>query len=347
MKKQLVCLTTGRSDAGMILPVYDAACKLAQHQGVTVQLCSVDALALPGPADVCHAVVEQLARVFAIAKERTLLLVAGDRYEHVVAASFAIQNGAHVAHIGGGESNDTYFPDTHYRNALTCMARVHYTANDYARRHVAGLLGKAAASAPPVLVTGLPSLDKLDFKRTENLRTEHILFCYNPLPAEFELNMRWLELCGKLLRALSDMWNLPVYMSMPNADHGAGAVANMLKNLKERYKFDFINFSSTEFLYRLNRARLLVGNTSAGRIEASAFGTPVLEVTNRQAGRLCPYNVERIADPYAAQGLLLSTVDKLLARVANAPRESIFSPWRNPDGNAAGLIADDLLQRAL
>ena len=50
-----------------------------------------------------------------------------------------------------------------------------------------------------------------------------------------------------------------------------------------------------DFLALLNRAAFLIGNSSSGIIEAASFGTPVIDVGDRQKGRDKSQNVRNVA----------------------------------------------------
>jgi UDP-N-acetylglucosamine 2-epimerase len=76
-------------------------------------------------------------------------------------------------------------------------------------------------------------------------------------------------------------------------------------------------------------AAVLVGNSSSGVIEAASFGTPVLDIGPRQAGRERSANVKYIPFSPAA-------IEKELRRIWNNGRPRRFHGRNVYGGNGAG-----------
>ncbi|HEY7115614.1 MAG TPA: UDP-N-acetylglucosamine 2-epimerase, partial [Tepidisphaeraceae bacterium] len=84
------------------------------------------------------------------------------------------------------------------------------------------------------------------------------------------------------------------------------------------------NLPRPAFLGLLRHAAVLVGNSSAGIIEAASFGTPVLDVGPRQAGRQRGQNVTSV--PFRQ-----STIRQALKAIWNDGHPRRF-PRKNPYG---------------
>jgi UDP-N-acetylglucosamine 2-epimerase len=109
-------------------------------------------------------------------------------------------------------------------------------------------------------------------------------------------------------------FDLPTIWFWPNPDAGTGEMADMLRNARERHpkltaNMRFItNVPANDFVALLAHAACLVGNSSAGIKECSFLGTPVVNIGNRQQGRLtgahvlqAGYEAEEIGAAIATQ----------------------------------------------
>jgi hypothetical protein len=287
-----------------------------------------------------------------------IIIVAGDRYEVVCYATFALQHGCEVWHIGGGETSpikaQRYMPDHYYRNAITHMASKHFVANHGAASTVQGLIGGARAQSEQILVTGLPSLDRV-WALAQTPAPERcfgeVLFAMHSDPNEpdsglghFMLLYRWiaaLQAAGRVNR---------VFFSWAGPDLGGRQINAVLRTLEGvpedlRAQWEPIKrIGDQVFLNQLRTCEFAVGNSSAFRLEAGLFGTPCLEVGDRQFGRFTP---EHIAQPGVDffepqtgdifRQLFLSAV--ALCREGKHPQ--IFPTsnyWGAPDGKATEAI---------
>jgi UDP-N-acetylglucosamine 2-epimerase len=92
-------------------------------------------------------------------------------------------------------------------------------------------------------------------------------------------------------------FELPTIWFWPNPDAGTGEMADVLRNARERHpeltsQMRFItNVPANDFVALLAHASCLVGNSSAGIKECSFLGTPVVNIGNRQQGRLSAAHV--------------------------------------------------------
>jgi len=65
----------------------------------------------------------------------------------------------------------------------------------------------------------------------------------------------------------------------------------MLSNqIPDRF-FIFESLGSIRYFSVMKHSQMVVGNSSSGIIEAASFSKPVVNIGNRQAGRICSNNV--------------------------------------------------------
>ena len=76
---------------------------------------------------------------------------------------------------------------------------------------------------------------------------------------------------------------------MPNADTLGSLYRNQLLALKKSYPnkiFIIENFGKENYFSAIQYSQFLIGNSSSGIIEAASFGKYVLNVGNRQKGKI-------------------------------------------------------------
>jgi len=216
---------------------------------------------------------------FAEAYERIkpdAVIVLGDRYE-VFAASVA----AHIAripiiHIHGGETTLGVI-DNAFRHSITHMASLHFVAAEPYARKVRELGAKSVFNA------GSLGCDGLEFVRDKE---NYIVAIWHPVTLGDES-------ISELLDALTDIKE-KVYIVSPNADPGNYDISESIEEgfiLRNTSTKKINSLPRDEFIDLLSRAKCIVGNSSAGIIEAPCLGTPTINVGTRQEGRLKAFSV--------------------------------------------------------
>jgi UDP-hydrolysing UDP-N-acetyl-D-glucosamine 2-epimerase len=88
---------------------------------------------------------------------------------------------------------------------------------------------------------------------------------------------------------------LPTLWFWPNVDAGSDRTSKAIRSFRElrnpKNIHFFKNMEPLEFLRLINRAAVLVGNSSVGVREAGYLGVPVVNVGSRQTGRERARNV--------------------------------------------------------
>jgi GDP/UDP-N,N'-diacetylbacillosamine 2-epimerase (hydrolysing) len=247
------------------------------------------------------------------------VLLLGDRGEMLAGALAAIHLNIPVAHIHGGERSGTV--DEPVRHAISKLSHLHFAATEEARERLIRM-GEDPAG---VHVTGAPGLDGLtDVElpdREETLRLHGLdparpfaLMVYHPVLQEAATAA---DDTRAILKALTDV-GLQVLALMPNADAGSEGVRAALTEAKGAPGLTVrTHLARPAFIAAMAHADLMVGNSSAGIIEAASFGTPVLNVGPRQNLRERNANVLDVAADEAA---LADGVAQALAQGRSAPQ---------------------------
>ena len=226
-----------------------------------------------------------------------ILLLLGDRAEMLAGAVVGTYLFVPVAHIHGGEVTSTV--DEHVRHAITKLAHVHLAAT----RKAAERILRMGEDPSRVFVVGAPSLDDIlggefadpkEAMRSLGLSGDRpvVLVIQHPVSLESD---RAGEQMRETLDAVVDLGH-PAVVVYPNADAGG---RRMIRVIEEYLRYPFIraskNIPRREFLGLMKGAELLLGNSSAGIIEAASFHLPVVNIGSRQEGRERGENVLDVA----------------------------------------------------
>jgi GDP/UDP-N,N'-diacetylbacillosamine 2-epimerase (hydrolysing) len=101
-------------------------------------------------------------------------------------------------------------------------------------------------------------------------------------------------------------------ITMPNADTLGSVYRKQLEDLKNEYPNRILlieNFGKTNYFSAMCYAKLLIGNTSSGIIEAASFGKYVINVGDRQKGRAQSENI--FDAPFNAKDIVSKTIEAL------------------------------------
>lgn len=212
-----------------------------------------------------------------------LLLLIGDRYEALGAACAAHLMNVPILHVQGGEVSGCV--DDRTRNAITAMATYHVPATKLAAKRL-------GVPRDKILTIGCPASDLCARVEYPKQPTGPIMVAYHPDTLHNEDSASMLE----LLEALK-LVDLPYLLWWPNIDAGNEAIHKVIRrflsNGDDRIK-TVRNMPPEEYLASLANTVCAVGNSSSFVRDAGYFGTPVVLVGDRQAGREHGTNVINI-----------------------------------------------------
>lgn len=259
-----------------------------------------------------------------------VVVVLGDRIEAFAAASAAAIGGIRVAHIHGGDRAEGV-ADESMRHAITKLAHIHFPASAASAQRILGL-GEHAATVHLVgspALDGLASIDPLDDARYEALGSPEFVVLLHPCGRPDDAEHAD---ASDVIDATLDHGR--VLALAPNSDPGRGGI---MRAIAERCGALRVaeHLPRAQFIGLLKRSevRALVGNSSAGIIEASALGARVVDVGTRQRGR------ERARNVVACAVADRESVGEAIAEAVMSPRSSV-SPYG--DGSASRRIASTL-----
>jgi len=219
-----------------------------------------------------------------------LVVVIGDRGEMLAGAIAALHLGIPIVHLHGGERSGTV--DEPVRHAITKLSHWHFVATEQSRERVV----RMGERPDRVWITGAPSLDDLELHgarpRDEVLQalglpapSRFVLVLFHPVVQEMNDAARQTAAMAQALRdAIGDSPTHIVWLA-PNADAGSAAILEARDQMGGERLHRVTHLPRPQYVAALRHADALVGNSSSGIIEAASFGTPVVNVGNRQRSR--------------------------------------------------------------
>ena len=224
-----------------------------------------------------------------------ILLILGDRYETFVAATCAMMMNIPIAHMNGGESTEGLI-DEQIRHAITKMAHIHFAGSEYYKERIIKM-GEEPWRVYNVGQAGIENINRLKLLEKGELEFELgikfdekiFLITYHPVTLEDE-NIE--EQVENLLRAISKFQAKYIF-TYPNADYGNKIIIDEINEFKKTHKnvYAFHSLGQVRYLSLLKYADVMIGNSSSGIIESSPFKLPVVNIGNRQKGRLRNRNI--------------------------------------------------------
>ena len=360
-------VTTSRSDYSSLLPVLKAiesdselrlllfvsGTHLLSEFGETVNeieedgLIVTDRINVPlgsgNPRDIVKAIevgISQFADSFT-KNTPDILMIVGDRFELLSVMCAATPLLIPVAHISGGDITEGAI-DNQVRHAITKMSHLHFAGM---KIHGDRLI-QMGEEEWRVVVTGDPALDSMNqielLSRSElarslgmELESPLVLVSFHPTTLG-ELSVA--TEVDSLLLALSRIQSTLVF-TYPNADAYHQIIIDRFRQYVDSSPTSglFFNFGQTKYYSLMAHADVMVGNSSSGLFEAPSFKLPVINVGDRQRGRIRERNVIDVnvdaEDIY--QGILRGLQDDF--------KNSLVG-LQNPygDGKATGRILEVL-----
>jgi len=225
------------------------------------------------------------------------LMVLGDREESITTALVGTYLNIPVAHLCGGDRVVGNIDDS-VRHAVTKLAHIHFpTTEENGERII-----KMGEEPWRVNVVGNPALDSIrkqpdldlnyiNDKLKTNLKDNEpfILLIQHPLSSEVEEAGKQMEIT---LQAVSEL-GYKTIISYPNSDAGGYEIIKIIKDFEKKYGFinAFETLPRDIFVNLQRRASLMLGNSSAGILEAPFLKLPVVNVGNRQKERQHSENI--------------------------------------------------------
>lgn len=228
---------------------------------------------------------------FFMEEKPDFLLLLGDRYEMLSVAAAAMMCRIPIGHIHGGETTEGAI-DEAVRHAITKMSYLHFTSIPEYRKRVIQL-GEAPERVFTVGALGVENIMKLPLLCEEEIRNvlqikqgqPYIMVTFHPVTLEAGGAKKQLL---ELMKAMKKEDTYEYVVTFANADSGGNELNQLWKEFSaaNRHIHLFSSLGVRNYLSAVKYADMAVGNSSSGILEAPSFRIPVINIGDRQKGRL-------------------------------------------------------------
>ncbi|MEZ5757449.1 MAG: UDP-N-acetylglucosamine 2-epimerase [Emcibacteraceae bacterium] len=257
-----------------------------------------------------------------------IIILLGDRYEMLAAASAALIAGIPVAHIHGGEVTEGAIDDS-IRHSITKMSYLHFASTEEYRKRIIQL-GEEPERVFNVGAPGLDNIDKLELlsvnELSKSMKCElskpYAVVTYHPVTLPYRSN---LEAIDELMKALKEFSEMQFIITYPNADTYGRQIIDKLKEFsRDNENIILVNsLGQLRYLSAIKNAEFVLGNSSSGIIEVPSFGIPTINIGDRQKGRIYAESVIHCDDNHKsiirACNIALSSKFKAIAGQVKNP----------------------------
>ena len=314
---KILFVTGSRGEWGYIKPII----KLCIKKSIDYDICATNMLLLPNFGNLVEEIKEEGFRVsdeifmaldgynhFSTSKslgiflssfsdvvkrlKPTWILLAGDRGEQLMASICGAYTYTPVAHIQAGERSGNI--DGLSRHAIGKFVHTHFAANSDAYNRLVSLgeekfrVHNVGAPQLDEIYQGQVSSKKLLEKRYNfSFKKNYLLTVLHPVTEELNEVENRVEILIKSLKKI----NLKKIWVCPNNDAGNFLIKNKILENRDDQTFIFENLTRKDFLGFLKFSSCIVGNSSAGLLEAPSFKKPAINIGRRQNLRVRGKNV--------------------------------------------------------
>ena len=219
-----------------------------------------------------------------------LLIILGDRFEMLAAASIAVIHNIPICHLHGGESTEGVIDDS-IRHAITKLSSLHFVAHKKYRDRVIQM-GENPKNVHCVGALGLGSIINKNFSnklQIENLlnikmRDKNFIVTYHPVT----LTKNSIKDITELFSALNFFKEICFIITSPNMDTEHNKIITKIKNFvkKNDNVYFFKSLGKETYFDLLNSFDGVLGNSSSGIIELPSFKKATINIGERQKGRI-------------------------------------------------------------
>ena len=372
MNKRKICVVTGsRAEYGLFYPIlikiqesnklelqlistsshhsteYGLTYKQIENDGFTID----DKINNLFSSDSNSSIVKSTAKATSLLSDSfdrlqpNIVLLLGDRYETHAAATAAMLMNIPIAHIHGGEITEGAV-DEQIRHSITKMSYLHFCSTETYRKRViqmgedpARVFNSGAPGIDNITNLNLLTKQKLEKELNWKLTSKSALFTYHPVTLE-ESDV---EIDLEVILSILEAFSFNILFTYANADAGGRVINQKIEQFCKiqpaKYKV-VKNLGQVKYLSAMKYVDLLIGNTSSGIIEAASFKKPVVNIGDRQKGRLRGENV----------------IDCNLNSLQDSIKLALSSGFRNKiknlnniygTGSAADIILDKLINEPI
>ncbi len=216
------------------------------------------------------------------------LMLLGDRSEILPFAICAAMLNIPIIHLHGGEITLGAY-DEFVRHSITMMSSLHLTATEQYKQNI---LNMGKSNVHNIGSLGCSNVHNFKINSFYKKYKNYIVILFHPETIKNDINQ------GKILlgtcQKLVDNGYKFVFLG-GNNDVGGNTYINLIKEFCSKNNFDYFpSLSNDDFFSLLSYSKALVGNSSSGIIEVPCLCKPIINIGDRQLGRIRSNNIINI-----------------------------------------------------
>ena len=357
--KKICIVTATRAEYGLLKPVIQGflqepelelcllvtGAHLSENHGRTVEEIEKDGFPIAKriPMELSDtspiAINREMARLqseagtFFMETKPDFLLLLGDRYEIISIAMAAMMCRLPIGHIHGGETTEGAI-DEAIRHAVTKMSYLHFTSIPEYRKRVIQL-GESPERVFVVGALGVENIRKMPLLSEEEIRKviqiereqPYGMVTFHPVTLEADGAKQQLK---ELMEAMKIEDGYEYVVTFANADAGGNELNQLWKEFSAEndHVHLFASLGAKNYLSAMKYSDMVIGNSSSGILEAPSFQLPVINIGDRQKGRLqadCIINCEPVAEE------IRKAMEKGKSREFQEKLKSVENPYGKGD----------------
>lgn len=221
-----------------------------------------------------------------------IMVVLGDRYEVLAAATAATISRIPIAHIHGGEKTEGLI-DEAIRHSVTKMSHLHFTSTAVYRNRVIQLgenpdrvFNFGAVGIDIIKNRKLMTREQFESSIGISLGKNSLMVTYHPTTLENKTSQEQFQ---NLLKALDNLSDTKIIFTKANADTNGRIINFMIDEYVSKNSHKSVAFTSLgqhRYISAMQYVNGIVGNSSSGLIEAPSFKIGTINIGDRQRGRI-------------------------------------------------------------
>ena len=267
-----------------------------------------------------------------------IVLLLGDRFELLAAASAALFAVIPIAHIHGGEVTAGAFDDA-IRHSITKMSHLHFTSTEIYRNRVIQL-GEDPDRVFNVGAPGIDSIHRIKLMSKSDLEvvlglelgSRSLFVTFHPVTLE---PGRAVTDFQALLSALDELEDVSLVFTRANADTEGRAINAMIDDYVAARPSSVVHTSlgQLRYLSTLKHVSGVVGNSSSGIIEAPSLQVGTINIGERQKGRV---RAASVIDCGSTVGEIRNALETLFSSEFQQRLPNVVNP--HGSGDVSGQI---------
>lgn len=267
-----------------------------------------------------------------------VVIVLGDRTEILGVCCAAMNAHIPIAHLHGGEITEGAVDDC-VRHAVTKMSYLHFVANELYRKRIIQMgenpnrvFNVGALGVENVFNTVLLTKEEICKQIGISLEQKFVMVTFHPITMESqEKNETQLY---NLIAAMEIKDQYFYVITMANADMGGNWINTIFKEYSSKHKNALFisSLGMLRYLSAIKYCEFVLGNSSSGIIEAPALGVPVIDVGDRQKGRMMADTIIHCK----------AETQEIIQAIEQAPKVKHCVSYIYGDGHSSNKIADIL-----